>query len=680
MQEKKYFSKAAVSVAVASLVVTTSWAEEDQKLQTLEVWGTQISSTSISLGEDQISVKQADHLSELLRDIPGVDVGGTHSLNQRINIRGLTGRELDVRLDGAPQDADLFHHFGDLRINSDILKSADIQVGATSIINNGLGGGIRFETMDADDLLRPGQNYGARVNLGYASNANMRGSVAGYGKVTDNVDFLLYGIKVENDTQEDGDGVDMNEGDGETVNILVKTGLNIDDKNRLELSYDSFSDEGAYPARPNFGVNWPTESGRNQIFDTEYDRRTLTLGYGLDLGKQLDLEATLYHSTNDIWRFEDGGVPATRLNCDIDGEIVNTGLTIMATSALGTGSLYHGLTYGVEYQKQTSEQTTTPRDSSEMEAKYANSEEERLLSTFYIEDRLDFGRVAIIPGIRYNNYERTLSEETEQDWSEFTYALAGEVQVLDEFLLKTSYTQLFRGPQLTENFATSIHSTINNDDLKAETGHNYEIGFEYSSSQVLGFDHFILNGSAFNTTINDYIEEWWEPDNYDYVMNLNAADVEIKGFEVAATMYLGNFDSTLSYSRSKSEATNVSSVAQTLAEGDPVEKDVGDSLGIGLGYQLPEYGLNLGWDTLVVMENDRYQSDAMDKPGYTVHSMHAQWKPDGSLENMLLTFGIDNVFDKLYASHASYVGAARGMDATDLEPGRNIKLSLAYTF
>ncbi len=42
--------------------------EEPQVLETMEVWGTQISSSSVSLGEDQISVKQADHLGDLLRD------------------------------------------------------------------------------------------------------------------------------------------------------------------------------------------------------------------------------------------------------------------------------------------------------------------------------------------------------------------------------------------------------------------------------------------------------------------------------------------------------------------------------------------------------------------------------------------------------------------------------------
>ena len=41
--------------------------EKPQVLETMEVWGTQISSSSVSLGEDQISVKQADHLSDLLR-------------------------------------------------------------------------------------------------------------------------------------------------------------------------------------------------------------------------------------------------------------------------------------------------------------------------------------------------------------------------------------------------------------------------------------------------------------------------------------------------------------------------------------------------------------------------------------------------------------------------------------
>ncbi|KOO12197.1 hypothetical protein AKJ18_25200, partial [Vibrio xuii] len=101
-----------------------------------------VSSNTDSLGAQDMSLKQADHMSDILRDIPGVDVGGTHSVNQRINIRGLGETDLDIRLDGASQHANMFHHVGNLTLNPDILKSADIQVGNNSVTQNGLGGSV----------------------------------------------------------------------------------------------------------------------------------------------------------------------------------------------------------------------------------------------------------------------------------------------------------------------------------------------------------------------------------------------------------------------------------------------------------------------------------------------------------------------------------------------------------
>ena len=79
-------------------------------LNDVTVWETEVVSSSINLGNKQIETKQANHLSDLLRDIPGVDVGGTHSINNRINIRGLQDEDLDITIDGAKvQNANMFH-------------------------------------------------------------------------------------------------------------------------------------------------------------------------------------------------------------------------------------------------------------------------------------------------------------------------------------------------------------------------------------------------------------------------------------------------------------------------------------------------------------------------------------------------------------------------------------------
>lgn len=222
------------SIATA-LSASSVYAEELTYLDEVVVWAANVSSSSEYLGDEDISIKQVDHLSDLLRDIPGVDVGGTHSVNQRINIRGLNETDLDIRLDGASQHANMFHHIGNLTLNSDIIKSADIQVGANSVVYGGLGGSVRFETKNALDLLRPDEEFGARVNAGYGSNDYTQGSVTLYGQLSQDIDAMIYGYTVDRGNFEDGKGTETFGADGEVQNVLIKLGWQPTDQDRLQL-------------------------------------------------------------------------------------------------------------------------------------------------------------------------------------------------------------------------------------------------------------------------------------------------------------------------------------------------------------------------------------------------------------------------------------------------------------
>ena len=120
----------ALCIAIASAFSSPVTAEENTShFDEVVVWGTRVSSNTESIIADDMSLKQADHMSDLLREIPGVDVGGTHSVNQRITIRGLSETDLDIRLDGASQHANMFHHIGNLTLNPDILKSGGYSSG-----------------------------------------------------------------------------------------------------------------------------------------------------------------------------------------------------------------------------------------------------------------------------------------------------------------------------------------------------------------------------------------------------------------------------------------------------------------------------------------------------------------------------------------------------------------------
>ena len=94
MQAKSPFILKPLTIAISSLLATVAvnaYADEAKQTtqpEVIKVWATQINNDS-SLLSDDIDAKQADHLSDLLRDQPGIDVGGSHSMVQSINIRGL---------------------------------------------------------------------------------------------------------------------------------------------------------------------------------------------------------------------------------------------------------------------------------------------------------------------------------------------------------------------------------------------------------------------------------------------------------------------------------------------------------------------------------------------------------------------------------------------------------------
>lgn len=106
---------------------------------------------------------------------------------------------------------------------------------------------------------------------------------------------------------------------------------------------------------------------------------------------------------------------------------------------------------------------------------------------------------------------------------------------------------------------------------------------------------------------------------------------------------------------------------------------MGDSIALTLDYQADSLETIFGWTSILVKDETNVADGAPIKEGYDVHNLYAQWVPN-SVEGLSVTFGIDNVFDELYTSHASRSGTARGFVLDDYEPGRNYKLSAAYQF
>ncbi len=645
-------------------------ADEEVELATVEVWSTSIQSTSLHLADDSIAMKQADHLSDLMRDIPGVDIGGSHSTNQRINIRGVNETDLDIRLDGAPQSINMFHHVGNLLLNADILKSVEVDVGANSIINNGLGGSVRFETKDAKDLLKAGQNVGARAQASYASNKSLGFSLTGYGQY-EQLDALVYGYNVNRDNPKDGNGNTIIGNDGTIRDMLFKVGYNLSKRQRLELSVDRYQDEGLYSPRPNFGSVANLGLTKSALFPTEFSRNTYSLNYELDAGNTLYLKATAYYNELDLWRSEDKSLR----NAVISGLAKTKGINLLAQTIVETEWLNHQFTYGAEYRHQASDYSRVAQADGNP-ASNVFAQEKAEAQAVYVEDRMELKNgLAVIPGIRYDHYTRDMARADKQKWSEFSNALALEYPLSKALTVRLSSTESFKGPELSEIFTGVSDYSILNQNLRPETARNNQISLLYQQKKVLGADKVAANLTVFKTKVKDYMTVVYENS---IAYDANVGDVDIDGFELSMNYEIGKLSVLASYSNSDSKIKTVNPADSFNNE--PLENEVGDSISLELAYDIPHLGLKLAWDSIFVRAEDAYALESSDKKAYDVHNISARWQPQGRFKDLVITAGIDNLFDENYTSHASTSGIARGYRLDDFEPGRNFKLTLTYSF
>lgn len=667
-QELKHTIKLSL---IATALLSSVAIAQDQTLEAVEVWETQVTSSSLNVKSSTIETKQADHLSDLLRDLPGVDVGGTSSINNRIAIRGIEDENLDITIDGAKiSNVNMFHHIGNLLVNPDILKKADIQVGTNSVVSGSLGGSVAFETKDGKDLLQEGREYGARIQGNYNANNSLEGSVAAYGKVSEKVDLLLYHHYVQKENWEDGRGVESFGTEGDVGNTLIKVGYDISDVQRITLSYDKLKDKGDYAPRPDFGKAYNQFATGNYLYPTEYNRETITLKHEVDLGDALFLQTSIYSNENQLERYEkrDGvtqpvrAVPAgmNRYEGLLDGLVQTKGINSKAQTNIQTGTINNTLTYGALYDVQSSKVKWSGQQ-------YGKNEEAKT-GALFVEDAIQFESGLIVtPGVRYTNYKLDGSYGKIDD-SAFTYGLAAEYPLTENFSLLASATTLYKGVEMVDVLASNRLFTATNTNLKAETGINKEVGFKYETKNMLGADSLGFSFKVFDTTIDDYIVTTWP--NSTTALIANAGTLDIQGFESSFAYAKDAFNALVTYSKSDSKFKNT---------GLSTQREPGDSVSINLDYAVMK-NLSLSWDSLFVMkEESKYIAAQNIKEAYDVHDIAVKWKPH-SAKGLTLIAGIDNIFDETYVSHASENRTLSGVSLADYEPGRNVKLSFAYEF
>ncbi|WP_338474357.1 TonB-dependent receptor [Pseudomonas sp. MS646] len=198
-------------------------------------------------------------IKDLARYEPGVSVGGAGQRGgiSGYNIRGIDGNRILTQVDGVAIPDGFFNGpYAKTQRNyldPEIVKRVEILRGPASVLygSNAIGGAVSYFTLDPDDIIKPGQDVGARLKTGYSSaddswlkSATVAGRSAAF-------DGLLHysqrdGHETESYGSHNGTGLDRTAANPEDVrasNVLAKLGWNYDDDARLGLVYEKYKDD-----------------------------------------------------------------------------------------------------------------------------------------------------------------------------------------------------------------------------------------------------------------------------------------------------------------------------------------------------------------------------------------------------------------------------------------------------
>lgn len=598
---------------------------------------------------------QAGNLSDIFSQDPSIMVGGGISAAEKIYVRGIEDKMLNVSIDGATQAGYLSHHQGQYSIEPELLKFAEAEPGAggANVGPGALAGAIRFENKGATDFLQGDDTFGSFAKASYGSNGDqLKLTGALFGNVTDTVAALFaYTYSGSNDYKDgNGDTVDLTSSD--TNRAFLKLDAQIDANQSLDFSFEDRSNEGTFRHRPNFYGWFNHPVAANVPVEMEFARQTATLGYGFfSSARNIDLEAKLYQTDNSIDRANQYEMGYESLGFDLSNTApyvdhsVSYGFNYRDDSAYftGKGEARGFLPFPLTYE-------TIPDETIEILGFFAQDEwqvTEQLQASF---------------GLRWDEYEYFDKDGQTFKDSGFSPNLGISFAATEELDLNLSYGTAFRGVTPIDLITANEGGVTNHDSIDPEWAENVEVGFQYDNGT------YFANGTLYKQTINDVIISSGIRDN--------AGDLEVDGYDFSFGLRQGELTSSLGVSHSKPELDGVALVDTNFGLGS----SYGRTWNANTSYAFPDQKLNIGWSLNLVEEYDDSPEPLAHKPSYVVHDFYAQWVT-GENDNIAVTLTLDNAFDKYYVDQATagyngQLARVAGLAA----PGRDIRLSTSVKF
>lgn len=668
-------------------------AIETQKVPALSVTATKLpmpafdvpGQTSV-INRERVTLEAPSTLDDLVSDVPGVTFsGGPRRTGEEPSIRGFTGSDVILTIDGVRQNFDSGHD-GRIFLDPFFLNEVEVVKGSSSALygSGGTGGVIAFRTVEADDLLADDAQLGVQVGTGFAAGSDeVLLRTLGAAKPTDWLD-LVAGIVTRNahDIQLGGDGEQPAR--DQILSGLFKGGLDLGAGHAIEASWAHFANDAFEPGNGQAAV-----SGTNPLNAKDIESDTYRLAYEFD-GESpwFDLEATLFQTQTQVDEIPASGSSAGQL---FERSLDTVGFTASNTSRVDLWGSDLALTYGGDIYEDSADGSANggPRGGVVEGEQRHGGVFAQAAWTLYDLFGWEGAELALIPGLRYDMFESTASG-TDQSDEALSPKFAARFSPVGWFMTYASFGEAFRAPTLDELYPSGTHFSIGigtnsfvpNPDLKPQRTDTAEIGAGVQFTDLLAEeDSFQFKGGYYVIEGEDFIDLHViqpEPPACIPFVNCNGTTqavnrdtADLFGWELEGVYEISWLRVALGATAMEAKGTGQN--ATTLAtETVRLGVEQPDTLTLHTLFKFDDIGTRLGWRVTAADAYDEGTETSDHRDGYVVHDVYARLTPSmwwgGALEGLSIGFGARNIFDKRYERVAS----------ESLEAGQDVWADLGY--
>ena len=720
------FSK--LSLAIATTLVTANALAQSVELDSINVIATRDPSrfayTPEKQSKDSLLSKQATSVADALEDIPNVDVrGGSRSIAQKPNIRGLSDNRVVQVIDGVRQNFDLAHR-GSYFLPMSLIQEIEVIKGPSSSLwgSGALGGVVAMRTPNALDLLKNNDKFGVKIRQGYQTANNLSERDVSVFAANDKFDVLISGFYNNADNLRTGKGNKLNNTAYKQFGGLAKFGWQINDANRVELSHretrfkqtapsnneveneltnEQITDQinkfhgpnNAFPRRPS-----PSQSETSKFY-SGVKTRLGSVSYLSD--QQIPDQSTVfnYYLTPDnpylnthIALYNNKTIEKEQRK--VSGVKDQTKLTTRGINLRNSSELSHiSFVYGVDYMR---DKISTERGTNSSDAQFradpynANS---NTTGVYLIAHIPLFGeKLLVSPSVRYDHYD-TSSKTVKYKDNHLSPATKLTWIVTNWLDFTAKYNEAFRAPSMQERFVSGAHfgadiaglkqanRFVANPNLRPETAKNKEItaNLHFDSLFKQG-DKFKIEATYFRNDVKDFINlkifndantntsasanpntnGALLPKNSQYQ---NITNARLSGIELQAQYQTERLTLFTNYGSTKGKDKD---------SGEALSNIAASKIGVGVNYALVKDKFTVGATVTHYAAQRRVPKDhSVTYPSYILTDLRATYAPlKGEWKNLRLDFALENLFDRKYQPAFSL------MEGT----GRNAKISAVYSF